>query len=68
MRARGRGVIAAKLCCNGDFTNPEDCGKAVQHAVICGFVDAKVIGFKGNAEIDNAIERLNRALSDRQIH
>lgn len=56
MRVRGRGVIAAKLYCNGDFTNPEDCEKAVQHAVLCGFVDAKVIGFKGDAEIDNAIE------------
>jgi hypothetical protein len=68
MRAKGRGAIAAKLCCNGDFTNPEDCEKAVQHAIKCGFVNAMVIGFRSNAEIDEAIERLNRALSDRQIH
>jgi predicted aldo/keto reductase-like oxidoreductase len=63
MHAGGRGIIAMKLCGNGDFTKPEDREKAVQHAVKCGFVDAMVIGFKSNAEIDEAIERLNRALS-----
>src|SRR5262249_25221807 len=63
MHAKGRGVIAMKLCGNGDFTKPEDREKAVQHAVKCGFVDAMVIGFKSNAEIDEAIERLTRALN-----
>ena len=63
MHAKGRGIIAMKLVGNGDFTKPEDREKAVQHAVKCGFVDAMVIGFKSNAEIDEAIERLNRALS-----
>lgn len=63
MHAAGRGIIAMKLCGNGDFTNPEDREKAIRHAVKCGFVDAMVIGFKNNAEIDEAIERLNRALS-----
>lgn len=63
MHAAGRGVIAMKLCGNGDFTKPEDREKAIQHAVKCGFVDAMVIGFKSNAEIDEAIERVNRALS-----
>ena len=63
MHAAGRGIIAMKLCGNGDFTKPEDREKAVQHAVKCGFVDAMVIGFKSNAEIDEAIGRLNRALS-----
>jgi predicted aldo/keto reductase-like oxidoreductase len=63
MHAGGRGVIAMKLCGNGDFTKPEDREKAIQHAVKCGFVDAMVIGFKNNAEIDEAIERVNRALT-----
>jgi 1-deoxyxylulose-5-phosphate synthase len=63
MHAGGRGIIAMKLCGNGDFTKPEDREKAVQHAVKCGFVDAMVIGFKSNAEIDEAIARVNRALS-----
>jgi predicted aldo/keto reductase-like oxidoreductase len=63
MHAAGRGIIAMKLCGNGDFIKPEDRERAIQHAVKCGFVDAMVIGFKNNAEIDEAIERLNRALS-----
>ncbi|MBO0722914.1 MAG: aldo/keto reductase [Blastocatellia bacterium] len=63
MHAEGRGIIAMKLCGNGDFVKPEDREKAVQHAVKCGFVDAMVVGFKSNAEIDEAIERVNRALS-----
>ncbi len=63
MHAKGRGVIAMKLCGNGDFTKPEDREKAMRHAVNCGFVDAMVIGFKSPAEVDEAIDRLNRALS-----
>ncbi len=65
MHAGGRGIIAMKLCGNGDFTKPEDREKAIQHAVKCGFVDAMVIGFKNNAEIDEAIARLNRALNSK---
>jgi len=63
MHAGGRGIIAMKLCGNGDFTKPEDREQAMQHAVKCGFVDAMVVGFKSNAEIDEGVERLNRALS-----
>lgn len=63
MHAAGRGVIAMKLVGNGDFTNPDDREKAMRHAVNCGFVDAVVVGFKSNAEIDEAIERMNRALN-----
>jgi predicted aldo/keto reductase-like oxidoreductase len=63
MHAKGRGIIAMKLCGNGDFTRAEDREKAMRHAVNCGFVDAMVIGFKSPAEIDESIERLNRALS-----
>jgi hypothetical protein len=29
----------------------------------CGFVDAVVIGFKNDAEIDEAVERINKALA-----
>lgn len=63
MHAKGRGVIAMKLCGNGDFTNAEDREKAVRHAVNCGFVDAMVIGVKSPAEVDEAIDRVNRALA-----
>lgn len=63
MHAKGRGIIAMKLCGNGDFKNPEDREKAIRHAINCGFVDAMVIGFKSPAEIDEAIDRINRALN-----
>ena len=62
MHKSGRGIIAMKLVGNGDFTNTEDREKAVQYAVSCGCVDAMVIGFKSPAEVDEAVERLNRAL------
>lgn len=62
MHAKGRGIIAMKLCGNGDFVNAEDREKAMRHAVNCGFVDAMVVGFKSPAEVDEAIDRLNRAL------
>jgi 1-deoxyxylulose-5-phosphate synthase len=65
MHAKGRGVIGMKLCGNGDFTNPEDREKAVRYAMTCGFVDAVVIGFKSPAEIDESIERINRALNSK---
>jgi hypothetical protein len=35
----------------------------MRHAMTCGFVDAVVIGFKNAAEIDEAIERMTRALN-----
>src|SRR5262245_2414454 len=62
MRKSGRGIIAMKLVGNADLTDAEDREKAVQYAVNCGCVDAMVIGFKSPAEVDEAIERLNRAL------
>lgn len=62
MHEKGRGIIGMKLSGNGDFTNPDDREKAVRYAMTCGFVDAIVMGFKSPAEIDEAIERVNRAL------
>ncbi len=62
MHKGGRGIIAMKLVGNGDFTSAEDREKAMQYAVTCGCVDAMVVGFKSPAEIDEAVERLNRAL------
>lgn len=65
MHAKGRGVIAMKLVGNGDFVKPEDRERAMQHAVKCGFVNAIVVGFKSPAEVDESIERLNRALNSK---
>ena len=59
----GRGVIAMKLIGNGSFTDARDREKAIQFVMKQDFVDAVVIGFKSPAEIDEAIERINRALN-----
>ena len=62
IHAKGRGVIGMKMIGNGDFKKAEDREKAIQFAMKCGFVDAVVVGFKSALEIDETIERMNRAL------
>ncbi|MBN2272449.1 MAG: aldo/keto reductase, partial [Sedimentisphaerales bacterium] len=64
MRENGHGIIGMKMIGNGDFTNPDDREKAIRFAMQPGLVDAVVIGFKSNAEIDEAIMRMNRALAE----
>ncbi len=64
MRTQGRGIIGMKLIGNGDFTNPEQREKSIRYAFQSGLLDAAVIGFKSTAEIDEAIERINRALAE----
>lgn len=63
MHAKGRGVIGMKLIGNGDFKSAEDRERSIQYAMNCGFLDAVVIGFATTQEIDEAIERMNRALA-----
>jgi aryl-alcohol dehydrogenase-like predicted oxidoreductase len=64
MRAEGRGVIGMKLIGNGDFKTPEERERSIRFVMQSGLVDAVVIGFASTAEIDEAIERINRALAD----
>jgi aryl-alcohol dehydrogenase-like predicted oxidoreductase len=64
MRAKGRGVIGMKIIGNGTFINPEDREKSIRFAMSRPELDAIVIGFKSTAEIDEAIERMNRALAE----
>ncbi len=64
MRAKGRGIIGMKIIGNGDFKNPEDREKSIRFAMSCGLLDAVVIGFASTAEIDEAMERMNRALAE----
>ena len=64
MHAKGRGVIGMKICGNGTFTNPADREKSIRFAMSCREIDAVVIGFKNRQEIDDAIERINRALKE----
>jgi len=65
MKAKGRGIIGMKMIGNGEFTKAEDREKAIRFAMQCGLLDAVVIGFKSTAEIDEAIERINRALAEK---
>jgi hypothetical protein len=64
MRAKNHGVIGMKICGNGDFTQAEDREKSIRFAMACKELDAIVIGFKGPAEVDEAIQRMNRALAE----
>jgi hypothetical protein len=58
----GHGVLAMKIIGNGEFTDAADREKSVQFAMTCGFVDAIVVGLKSPEEVDEAIERMNKAL------
>jgi predicted aldo/keto reductase-like oxidoreductase len=64
MRAQGRGIIGMKLIGNGDFHQPEQREKSIRFAMNCGLLDAAVIGFASTAEVDEAIQRMNRALAE----
>src|SRR5882672_6075676 len=63
VHAQGMGVISMKLCGEGRFTRAEDRDAAMKFAMNLGCVDAVTIGFKNTAEIDEAIERMNRVLN-----
>ncbi len=63
MREKGHGVVGMKLIGNGDFTDPAEREKAIRFVMQSNLVDAVVIGFKNEAEIDEAILRINNALS-----
>lgn len=63
MHAKGRGVIGMKLVGDGDFVRAEDREKAARFAMAQPDIDAVVIGFKSPQEIDEAIDRIDRALA-----
>jgi aryl-alcohol dehydrogenase-like predicted oxidoreductase len=63
VHAEGMGVISMKLVGEGRFTNPDDREAALRHTMNLGCVDAVTIGFKNTAEIDEAIERMNRVMN-----
>ena len=64
MRAKGRGVIGMKIIGNGEFVREEDREKSIRFAMSRPEIDAVVIGFKSRAEINEAIQRINRALAE----
>src|SRR6185369_4613638 len=63
VHAQGMGVISMKLCGEGRFTTAADRDAAMKFAMNLGCVDAVTIGFKNTAEIDEAIDRMNRAMN-----
>jgi len=62
VRQEGMGVISMKLVGEGTF-NREDRQKAMRFAFQNAGVDCVTVGYKNNAEIDEAIENLNLALA-----
>jgi predicted aldo/keto reductase-like oxidoreductase len=60
---QGTGVIGMKLIGEGRFTQPEDREASIKFVMQMGTVDSITIGFKNTAEIDEAIERINRSLA-----
>jgi predicted aldo/keto reductase-like oxidoreductase len=64
MHAKGHGVIGMKIIGNGQFVNAEDREKSIRYAMACKEIDAVVIGFTSKEQIDEALERMNRALKE----
>jgi 1-deoxyxylulose-5-phosphate synthase len=63
MRAKGRGVIGMKLVGDGAFVQAEDRELAARFAMSHSEINAVVIGFKSRPEVDEAIQRIDRALA-----
>jgi predicted aldo/keto reductase-like oxidoreductase len=66
MHEAGKGVIGMKLMGEGSFKDAETRRKSLEYVMGLGCVDAVTIGFKSPAEIDEAIENINRGLAKRE--
>jgi aryl-alcohol dehydrogenase-like predicted oxidoreductase len=62
IHAGGTGVLGMKLIGEGRFKTEEERYRALKFVMDSGAVDAVTIGYKSTAEIDEAIERMNRVL------
>ena len=63
IRAKGTGVIGMKIMGEGQFRTPEQRDASIRFVTRLGTVDAMTIGYKSEAEIDEAIERVNAHLN-----
>jgi predicted aldo/keto reductase-like oxidoreductase len=63
VHSQGAGVISMKLVGEGRFTRAEDREAAMKFAMNLGAVDCVTLGFKNTAEIDEAIDRMNRVMN-----
>ncbi len=62
-RRAGLGVVSMKLVGEGQFTRRQDREAAMRFAFRHAGVDAVTVGYKNQAEIDEAIENVNRAFA-----
>jgi len=62
-RQKGMGVFSMKLVGEGAFTTREDRQAAMRYAFRVAGVDSVTVGYKNTAEIDEAIENVNLALT-----
>ncbi|MBI4908087.1 MAG: aldo/keto reductase [Acidobacteria bacterium] len=63
IHGQGTGIIGMKLIGEGTFTDPEQREASLRRVFGMGTVSSVTIGFKNTQEIDEAIERINRALN-----
>jgi aryl-alcohol dehydrogenase-like predicted oxidoreductase len=63
VRHAGMGVISMKLVGEGAFTTREDRQAAMKFAFKHAGVDSVTVGYKSTAEVDEAIENVNRAFA-----
>ncbi len=63
VKSDGMGVISMKLVGEGAFTNRDDRKAAMRFAFNNAGVDTVTVGYKNMAEVDEAIENLNLALT-----
>jgi hypothetical protein len=63
VRAQGRGVLGMKIMGEGRYKTPEERERSIQFVVRSGLVDAMTIGFLDTRQVDEAIERIDRALA-----
>jgi predicted aldo/keto reductase-like oxidoreductase len=59
----GTGVVGMKIMGEGDFTDAQQRDASIKYVMNLGCVDAVIIGFASPAEIDEAIERMNKHLN-----
>lgn len=64
MHDKGRGVIGMKIFGEGRFKDPAERDKSIRFAMSNPNIDAVVIGFANTQELDDTIERINKALAE----
>jgi 1-deoxyxylulose-5-phosphate synthase len=63
IHAQGTGVLGMKIVGEGSFLQPAQREASMQFVMKLGAVDAVTIGYKSPEEVDEAIERMSRALN-----